>query len=159
VLDKSISLLKITYQIEELDQVAKQLVENFTSKIILFEGEMGTGKTTLIKALAKHLGSLDDVSSPTFSIVNEYKTLNSNIYHFDMYRIESEVDALNFGFDDYLNSDSWIFIEWPNIISNLLEENVDFISISLEKNTSRTLKLSQNINLTEQKPMSTENLT
>ena len=151
--------MKITYKIEELEDVAKQLIENFTCKTILFEGEMGTGKTTLIKALVKQLGSKDEVSSPTFSIVNEYKIMNSNIYHFDMYRIENEIDALNFGFDDYLNSNSWIFIEWPKIITNLIVENVDFISISLEKNTSRTLKLSQNINLTEQKPMSTENLT
>jgi tRNA threonylcarbamoyladenosine biosynthesis protein TsaE len=98
------------------------------------------------------LGSTDDVTSPTFSIVNEYTSPNGSIFHFDMYRIEDEMEALNFGFEDYLNSENnWLFIEWPQNVKSLLPEDVSEIKI-LEKNkTSRTLKLSQNELLT-QKP-------
>ena len=90
--------------------------------------DMGVGKTTLIKAMVKALGSTDDVTSPTFSIVNEYESLKGKIFHFDMYRIEDEMEALNFGFEDYLNSDTnWLFIEWPENVSNLLPEDVSEI--------------------------------
>jgi tRNA threonylcarbamoyladenosine biosynthesis protein TsaE len=143
------SHLKITYQIQDLNKVAASILEQATSKTILFKGEMGTGKTTLIKALVKALGSSDVVSSPTFSIVNEYLTPGARIFHFDMYRIEDEIEALNFGIEDYLDSSAWIFMEWPEKISNILPENVNLITITLENKTSRTLKLSQNINLTK----------
>lgn len=152
--------MEIAYNINEIDQVAQQLIKNFSNKTILFIGEMGTGKTTLIKALVKTLGSNDDVSSPTFSIVNEYQSPDAFIYHFDMYRIEDETEALNFGFEDYfVSNNNWIFIEWPQNVASLLPENVDLVSIYLTNNHSRTLKLTQNINLTEHIAMKAQNLT
>jgi tRNA threonylcarbamoyladenosine biosynthesis protein TsaE len=140
----------INYTINDLESVATALLKQINSRTVLFYGNMGTGKTTLIKAMVHGLGSTDDVTSPTFSIVNEYTSPNGSIFHFDMYRIEDEMEALNFGFEDYLNSENnWLFIEWPQNVKSLLPEDVSEIKI-LEKNkTSRTLKLSQNELLTE----------
>ena len=144
--------MEINYNINELESVATKLLEQINSKIVLLYGDMGVGKTTLIKAIVNALGSTDDVTSPTFSIVNEYESPNGSIFHFDMYRISDEMEALNFGFEDYLNSDrNWVFIEWPENVSNLLPENVSEITITLKNKISRTLKLSQNELLT-QKP-------
>ncbi|WP_040248866.1 tRNA (adenosine(37)-N6)-threonylcarbamoyltransferase complex ATPase subunit type 1 TsaE [Psychroserpens mesophilus] len=145
--------MEIDYNIHELESVATQLLKQINSKIVLLQGDMGAGKTTLIKAIVKALGSSDDVTSPTFSIVNEYQTSNGvKIFHFDMYRIEDEMEALNFGFEDYLNSEkNWLFIEWPDNVVNLLPDEVSEITIIGNNKTSRTLKLSQNELLT-QKP-------
>lgn len=144
--------MEISYNINELESVATRLLEQINSRIVLFHGQMGVGKTTLIKAMVKALGSNDDVTSPTFSIVNEYETSNGLIFHFDMYRIVDEMEALNFGFEDYLNSDiNWLFIEWPENVSSLLPDDVSEITITEKDKISRTLKLSQNELLT-QKP-------
>lgn len=144
--------MEINYNINELESVATRLLEQINSKIVLFHGTMGVGKTTLIKAMVKVLGSTDDVTSPTYSIVNEYESSTGSIFHFDMYRISDEMEALNFGFEDYLNSDTnWLFIEWPENVSNLLPEGVSKITIIEKDKISRTLKLSQNELLT-QKP-------
>jgi len=145
--------VEIDYNIHELESVATQLLEQINSKIVLLHGDMGVGKTTLIKAMVKALDSSDDVTSPTFSIVNEYEAMNGvKIFHFDMYRIEDEMEALNFGFEDYLNSEkNWLFIEWPDNVANLLPDDVSEITIKENNKTSRTLKLSQNELLT-QKP-------
>ena len=144
--------MEIDYNVTELKTVSIRLLEQINSKVVLFNGNMGVGKTTLIKALVSALGSKDDVTSPSFSIVNEYKSKNGTIYHFDMYRIEDEMEALNFGFEDYLNNDNnWLFIEWPENVSNLLPEDVSEITITDKDKISRTLKLSQNELLT-QKP-------
>ena len=144
--------MNIDYNITELESVSTRLLEQINSRIVLFHGNMGVGKTTLIKAMVKSLGSTDDVTSPTFSIVNEYESLNGKIFHFDMYRIGDEMEALNFGFEDYLNSDTnWLFIEWPENVSNLLPDDVSEITITDKNKISRTLKLSQNELLT-QKP-------
>ncbi|WP_033958568.1 tRNA (adenosine(37)-N6)-threonylcarbamoyltransferase complex ATPase subunit type 1 TsaE [Psychroserpens jangbogonensis] len=144
--------MEISYNINELESVATRLLEQINSKVVLFHGTMGVGKTTLIKAMVHALGSTDDATSPTFSIVNEYESPNGNIFHFDMYRIEDEMEALNFGFEDYLNSDTnWLLIEWPENVANLLPEDVSEITITDKDKISRTLKLSQNELLT-QKP-------
>ena len=141
--------MEINYNINELESVATRLLEQINSKIVLFHGSMGVGKTTLIKAMVKALGSTDDVTSPTFSIVNEYESSTESIFHFDMYRIEDEMEALNFGFEDYLNKDTdWLFIEWPENVANLLPEDVSEITILEKDKISRTLKLSQNELLT-----------
>ncbi|MCB0382257.1 MAG: tRNA (adenosine(37)-N6)-threonylcarbamoyltransferase complex ATPase subunit type 1 TsaE, partial [Psychroserpens sp.] len=110
--------MEINYNINELASVATELLDNLNCKIVLFHGEMGVGKTTLIKAMVKALGSEDEVTSPTYSIVNEYESSSGPIFHFDLYRISDEMEALNFGFEDYLNSDkNWLFIEWPEHVS------------------------------------------
>lgn len=141
--------MELDYNITEIKSVATSLLEQINSRIVLFYGTMGVGKTTLIKAMVKALGSADVVTSPTFSIVNEYESPNGKIFHFDMYRIKDEMEALNFGFEDYLNSDTnWLFIEWSENVSNLLPEDVSEITIIEKNKNSRALKLSQNEILT-----------
>jgi len=103
---------------------------------------MGVGKTTLIKALAKKLGVNDATSSPTFSLVNEYKSDdNQVIYHFDFYRLKNEVEALDMGADEYFYSGNWCFIEWSEKIPNLIPDLHSVISISLLSNGKRELSL------------------
>lgn len=115
--------------ISGLPEVAKAILNNLTHKIVLFEGDLGAGKTTLIKAMLKEMGSADEVSSPTFSIVNEYETPNGKLYHFDFYRIKSEEEALDFGTDEYIDSGNYCFIEWPDRIENILPEKYHRIKI------------------------------
>ena len=132
----------INYCLHEIDSVAKKLIQSTTSKLLLFNGDMGVGKTTLIKTIVKELGSNDEVSSPTFSIVNEYKTKEGNsIYHFDLYRLESLEEAMDFGIEEYLYSGNWCLIEWPDLIKENLDTSFEIIEIYLNKDKSRSLKL------------------
>ena len=136
--------MTIDFEIEQLDKAANQLLKLVNSKIILFYGEMGVGKTTLISALVKQLGGNAEVSSPTFSIVNEYLVDNDKVYHFDFYRIEDEYEALDIGVEDYFDSGHWIFIEWPDKIKEILPLNAEISYIKLNKNGSRSLILEEN---------------
>jgi len=133
--------LIVDYNLESLDSVAQAIIKAVKHKVILFDGAMGTGKTTLIKALVKKLGSSDDVSSPTFSLVNTYHTSNSDIYHFDLYRLNSMEEAYDFGIEDYLESNNWLFIEWPEIIKELLSDDFHIISIEHLGTEKRQLTL------------------
>ncbi len=132
--------MTLTYELSEIDSIAMRLLTQVKSKTILFYGEMGAGKTTLIKALVKALGAPDPASSPTFSLVNEYQSKQGTIFHFDFYRIEDQKEALDMGIEDYLNTDSWKLIEWPQKIENLLEENVQKMEVFTHSGTSRMLK-------------------
>lgn len=134
----------IQYNIEQVETVAKQVLEAATSKIILFEGDMGVGKTTLIKTLVGLLGSEDLVSSPTFSLVNEYKGINDNIFHFDLYRVDDEEELYNFGIETYIYSDDYVFVEWPNLLKPLLQDQFTTINIKLSENSTRELTLTNN---------------
>ncbi|WP_299889724.1 tRNA (adenosine(37)-N6)-threonylcarbamoyltransferase complex ATPase subunit type 1 TsaE [uncultured Lacinutrix sp.] len=118
------------YTLKDIETVAKQIIDIATSNIFLFHADMGMGKTTLIKAIVKALGSKDRVSSPTFSLVNEYKTEANSIYHFDLYRIENEEELYDFGIEDYLNKNAILLIEWPEIITPLLNKNYNIIEIT-----------------------------
>ena len=134
--------MKHTYTLAELPEVASMLLAQITVKTILFYGEMGVGKTTLVKALATKLGVKDAMSSPTFSIVNEYPLKEDVLYHFDFYRIQNDNEVLDIGIEDYFETDFWKFIEWPEkISSHLLPE--DSIKLKLTKNTngSRTIQI------------------
>ena len=130
------------FDIQSIDDVAKELLANTKHKTILFYGEMGAGKTTLISALVKALGGSDKTSSPTFSIVNEYKVDNDIVYHFDFYRIEDETEVLDIGIEDYFYSGHWSFIEWPDKIKGILPKDADISYIKVNKDGSRTLELS-----------------
>ena len=122
------------FLLSEVPIIAKEIIQNSTSKIILFHGDMGVGKTTLIKEICKILGTEDLISSPTFSIVNEYITSNDEtIFHFDFYRIDNEEEVYNIGVEDYFDSNHWCLIEWPSVVENLLPlENVNVYLAVLE---------------------------
>lgn len=126
--------------IEELPGAAKQLLK-FSSgeKIFLFEGDMGAGKTTLIKALCAELAVKDMTSSPTYSIVNEYIYPNGKVFHFDFYRIKSEIEAYDLGFEEYLYSKQYCFIEWPEKIKVLWPESYIQVIINQTKDEVRTI--------------------
>lgn len=95
-----------------------------TRKVIAMHGQMGAGKTTLLKQLCEEMGVLDTVNSPTFAIVNVYETSeHKEIYHFDCYRLKNIGEALDFGAEDYIHSGNYCFIEWPDIIEDLLPED------------------------------------
>jgi tRNA threonylcarbamoyladenosine biosynthesis protein TsaE len=100
------------------------------------------GKTTLIKELSKQLGVEEEANSPTFSLVNEYKTKDNNtVYHFDFYRINHEEEAYDIGLEEYLFSNAWSFIEWPSIVQNLLPLECVKLHITKNNDNSRTIKL------------------
>ena len=133
---------RIEYSLANLKEVASSCIENTEFKCMLFYGEMGVGKTTLIKEIVKLLGSTDEVSSPTFSIVNEYQTSKNSIFHFDFYRINDEEEVYDIGFEDYFqNPLDWQLMEWPELIPNLLPEQYTKIEISLISAEKRRLTL------------------
>ena len=136
--------MKLTITSEqELPQVAQQVLAVFGNrKVILFYGEMGVGKTTLIKQLCKQLGVEEATTSPTFSIVNEYlANTGKSIYHFDFYRIEEEAEVYDLGYEDYFYSENYCFIEWPEKIPNLLPENTATLKIELGRNNERLIEV------------------
>jgi tRNA threonylcarbamoyladenosine biosynthesis protein TsaE len=134
--------MTITFSIDQLSEVAQQILDQKPNKVILFNGEMGVGKTTLIKQLCKTLGVQDATSSPTFSLVNEYQTdANQTVYHFDFYRLNKETEALDMGVDDYLYSGNWCFIEWSEKIASLIPEQHTIINIELLPTGERLLEL------------------
>jgi len=133
------------YTLDHLAEIATEVIEQATNKVLLFNGEMGVGKTTLIKEIVKQLGVTDTVSSPTFSIVNEYQTLNGdNVFHFDFYRIKDEEEALDIGVEEYFYSNSWCLIEWPNKVENLLPLKNVTVTITANENQLRTIQLTNN---------------
>lgn len=135
--------MNVTFSLDQLEEVAQKIIANNPKKVILFHGEMGVGKTTLIKQLCKTLGVTGATSSPTFSLVNEYEADdNQLVYHFDFYRLNDEVEALDMGIDDYLYSGNWCFIEWAEKIPNLIPETHSVITISLLADGKRSLTLS-----------------
>ena len=127
-----------TLDISDLDnhlEVAKQLIDFIgNEKVLLFDAPMGAGKTTFIKSLCHYLGTTNSLSSPTYSIVNEYEIPNQKkIFHFDLYRLKSSEELLGIGFEDYLDSGNYVFIEWPELAMPFLENYVRII-INIESN-------------------------
>ena len=123
--------------ITELNKVAKTIIESIDEKnVICFYGKMGVGKTALIKDICSELGVKDNVSSPTFSIVNEYISFEGkSVFHFDFYRIEDEREALDLGYEEYFYNNSLCFVEWPEKIKSLIPNNVLNVKILVDKET------------------------
>ena len=120
--------------LNDLEKITNNILSNCSLRKIAIDGTLGVGKTTLVKNFCKNLGVIDHVSSPTFPIINEYSTRsNEKIYHFDFYRLNSFQEAIEIGTDLYLDTDSYCFIEWPELILPLLNKDVLFLSIKIEK--------------------------
>jgi tRNA threonylcarbamoyladenosine biosynthesis protein TsaE len=112
-------------------------------KILAFYGSMGAGKTTIIKAICEVLGSVDNVSSPTFTLVNEYRTSAGDaLFHIDFYRIKRLEEVFDFGVEEYLTGDSYCFMEWPELVEEILPTNRVNIRIDVDENEVRTLVIS-----------------
>lgn len=123
--------MNIDFDLTEIHLISKKIIDKKQHQTIVFNGQMGAGKTTVIKALCEELGVKSPTSSPTFSLVNEYEMKNGKIFHFDMYRLKSEEEALDFGIDEYLYSGHLCLIEWAEKIPNLLPEDHHVIEIKI----------------------------
>jgi tRNA threonylcarbamoyladenosine biosynthesis protein TsaE len=132
---------EIVTSIEGLKDTAANLIHRFPDKkIFALYGKMGAGKTTFIQAICKHLGSEDNVTSPTFALINEYSSPEqSSIFHFDFYRIENIEEAFDLGYEDYIYSGHYCFIEWPEMIEPLLPEQIVNIEIQAQEDNSRII--------------------
>lgn len=129
------------YTLNDLETVATDIIQMAGDrKVWAFTGDLGAGKTTLIKALASLLGSADNVSSPTYTIVNQYIYPQGNIYHIDAYRLEDEEEAFNIGIEDIIDSGDYVWIEWPQQIESFLPDDIVSIRFSIHPD-SRTLEL------------------
>lgn len=131
-----------TYTLATIAEVAQACLAYSQHHSLLFYGEMGVGKTTLIKEIVKLLGSHEEASSPTYSIVNEYATDKCTIYHFDFYRIHHEEEVYDIGFEDYFqHPEDWQLMEWPSKIPHLLPHQYTQIELDLDATGKRILNL------------------
>jgi tRNA threonylcarbamoyladenosine biosynthesis protein TsaE len=146
--DKSESVsLPFTIKIRDkkhlADAAEKFLSHTGEKRIFAFYGSMGAGKTTIIKAICKALGATDIVSSPTFTLVNEYRTSSGEtLYHIDFYRIKKQEEVFDFGIEEYLGGDSYCFMEWPELVEEILPAETVNVRISVDENEQRTLLIS-----------------
>lgn len=129
--------------LNDLDAVAKMFIKSMSNRTVFaFYGEMGSGKTTFIKAICKAIGVTETITSPTFSLVNEYKSdKGMSIFHFDFYRIKNIEEAFDFGYEDYFYSGNVCFIEWPELIESLLPEDVVNVKIKVDDNEQRLITI------------------
>ena len=131
--------MQLEYTLEDIDIVAKQLIDSFTHSIVAIIGQMGSGKTTLVQAIVSHLGSDEAVSSPTFGLVHEYNIRNGKIVHMDLYRLEQESELEQLGFDDYLSTGNLCLIEWPEIAAKHIQGGCHHLSIEWVNDRKRKL--------------------
>ena len=124
-------MMELKYSIDEIDTiVSDKIIPKIESNIVCLEGRMGSGKTTFIKSICNNLNVVDNILSPTFSIINEYKTFSGSlIYHFDLYRIEKKDEALNLGLEEYFYSSNLCLIEWGSKIGDLIPDNKHKINL------------------------------
>ena len=129
--------------IEDYPQAAREFVELLDKgRIFAFYGKMGSGKTTFIKSICEELGVEDSINSPTFAIVNEYEDRNQNtIYHFDFYRIKAIEEVYNMGYEEYLYGDAICFMEWPELIEELLPEETVKVFVEETEGGARSVKI------------------
>lgn len=126
---------------EELDSLAPAILDAIGSnRVVAMDAPMGAGKTTLVKAICRFLGSTSVVNSPTFAIINDYDLPDGkDLYHFDLYRLKDVNEAFNMGFDEYFYSGNYCFVEWPAIAESILPENSSTLRISVNDDGSRTI--------------------
>ncbi|WP_134089565.1 tRNA (adenosine(37)-N6)-threonylcarbamoyltransferase complex ATPase subunit type 1 TsaE [Olivibacter sp. XZL3] len=130
----------------ELPEAARKILQFIADyRVVLFFAPMGAGKTTLIKELCRQLQVVDQVASPTFSIVNEYSSPDGNVFHFDFYRLKEEQEALDLGYEEYFYSGNYCFIEWPEKIPNLLPEEVISLTMTLGENAERNITVQKGL--------------
>ncbi len=127
------------YDLNQIDAIAESLVATFEHNIILLKGDLGAGKTTLVNAIAKQLGSIEEVSSPTFGIVNELNIANTTAFHMDLYRVENSDELQQFGFDEYLHNGDYCFIEWPEIAMTSITQPHHTIKLKHLKDSTRKI--------------------
>ena len=127
------------YDLNQIDAIAESLVATFEHNIILLKGDLGSGKTTLVNAIAKQLGSNEAVSSPTFGIVNELNIANTTAFHMDLYRVENSDELQQFGFDEYLHNGDYCFIEWPEIAMTSITQPHHTIKLKHLKDSTRKI--------------------
>ena len=125
--------------LDELKDVAEAVVESLEGRnVVALFGAMGAGKTTLISAIMEHLGSTDNVTSPTFALVNQYNTAaNESVYHFDFYRINRIEEAFDMGYEEYFYSGDLCLVEWPELVEQLLPEDAMVVRIEVLSPTER----------------------
>ena len=129
-----------TFKATDLKIIGKYLIEDLSTKVVRIDGPMGAGKTTLISSICKSLGVEEPISSPTFSLVNTYKSRDGIIYHFDFYRIQNAHEALDIGLEEYLESGNLCFIEWAEKITPLLPLNYDHYKLEVIDKEHRKIK-------------------
>ena len=130
-------------KLNEYQKVFEYLFIENNHKIILFNGEIGAGKTTLIQYFSRRLSVDSKVLSPTFSIINEYKIKNAlSIYHFDLFRLKSKKELFDIGLLEYLESDNYCFIEWPKIALDYIQEKFFYIDFEINDDSTRNLSIS-----------------
>ena len=118
------------YTLDEIESAASEIIKAFDGrKIVRFIGEMGAGKTTMIKSLCKLLGVDEEVTSPTFAIVNEYEGAGCRVFHFDFYRVKNQQEAIDLGLADYFYSGEYVFMEWPQLVDDFMPDDVVTLTI------------------------------
>ena len=137
---------KIKFKLSEINQTTKLITREISNfSVILLRGELGSGKTTIVSSILKELGVTENITSPTFSIVNQYKISGKKINHFDLYRVKSELELDVIGFDEYFDDFSISFIEWPEIAINRIYENYLDIYIKFIDDRTREITLKKSI--------------
>ena len=137
---------KIKFKLSEINQTTKLITREISNfSVVLLRGELGSGKTTIVSSILKELGVTENITSPTFSIVNQYKISGKKINHFDLYRVKSELELDVIGFDEYFDDFSISFIEWPEIAINRIYENYLVIYIKFIDDTTREITLKKSI--------------
>jgi tRNA threonylcarbamoyladenosine biosynthesis protein TsaE len=130
--------MEIIYTLNEIDHIAQLILDKSKSKVLLFSALMGSGKTTVIKSICRQLGVKEEITSPTFSIVNEYKGSLNDVFHFDLYRVDTKDNLHDIGFEDYLDKDAYCLIEWPELSIPFL---ADYQLVEIKIVDIRTRKL------------------
>ena len=134
--------IRIT-DIDHIREAAREFIEHIGDRrVFAFYGKMGAGKTTFVKAICEELGVEDVITSPTFAIINEYTTSSNSIYHFDFYRIKKLEEVYDMGYEDYFYSGALCFIEWPELIEEILPDDAVRVSIAEQEDGSRIVTFS-----------------